>query len=199
MTIMIRAWMGEPREDTQTHLEWGSGSASWLRVILLRLMGYVMVWPNEKMGVREQVGAGRSAWGSWTKACLVIAEFRAPCTGSSTSEELRKSLIHSRRPSPTVAWGKNLGVHMHPSPAFSHFGQTTSSLCAWTSSSVKREALVRIKGDNAHRALKTSLEPSVQSVDVCFYDRGPGSAGNRKQGSLPPCILLNTENNAGNK
>lgn len=54
---------------------------------------------------------------------------------------------------------------------------------------------MRIKGDNAHRAFRTSLELSVQSVDVCFYDCGPGPAGNRKQGSLPPCILLATENN----
>lgn len=43
MTRMMRAGMGEPREDTQTYLEWGSERASLVLVIVLRLMGYVMV------------------------------------------------------------------------------------------------------------------------------------------------------------
>lgn len=84
MTRMIRAGMGEPREDTQTYLEWGSERASWMMVIVLRLTGYVMVWPDERMGVKEQVGAGRGLRSCWTRACLG----RAPVQGQTHSMNL---------------------------------------------------------------------------------------------------------------
>lgn len=35
MTRMTRARIGEPRADTQTHLEVGSGRVFWVRVIVL--------------------------------------------------------------------------------------------------------------------------------------------------------------------
>lgn len=79
-------------------------------------------------------------------------------------------------------------------------------LYAWVSfSSVKWGTLVRVKGHKAHQAFRTGLAPSLQSVDVCFYDCGPGPMGNKMK--IPACprplatpsILLSTENNEGNK
>lgn len=38
----------------------GFKRAFWVRMIVLRLMEEVMVWPEERMGVREQVHTGMS-------------------------------------------------------------------------------------------------------------------------------------------
>lgn len=82
MTRMIRARRGEPSADNQTHLEEVAQEGfPGLRANVLRLVGSVVVWPDEKRGLGSRWALGGVSGATGQRS---LFEPGALSTGSST-------------------------------------------------------------------------------------------------------------------